>query len=1033
MPGADHGPSILNPKVYEALRTKRGMSKRRAAMISNARRHKDSGVTGLAIPPHGPDALFNQPGIGGGTRAKRRMRRRQKAFNWGAHVGQTISGALTRGAGGRFAGSGQPSPRTTGAAAQKARREAMRATRQQRVDDRTAAHEAEAAQEAQTRATEDSYIAAGKTGAERQHRRAEIAAKRRERSAARLEAHRQEASTERATRQQEDDAESKTRATEAAAGKGGGGGGGGKKKPTPAEKQAAADKAKAEQRAKTAPRVGLSTAEAETLAAVAGGGSAPPAGTARMRSLGLLDDTGATDQGRRLLAALERGDVRGALAAIQDGKAHVARAAAGRTSATQRAADKQKKAAERTAAQKQRAADRAAAQAKRDAEKRAPAADKKPFGYHPPSPGNPPAPPPPPINSPAAEQQRNQTPAAQAIRTMSERRQHRRRHKEQTTFGGTTRGKLDDSVFAGPDRSFPVVTAQDVRDAVRSLGRTTHDKDAVRRGIIRRARAIGAMDALPDDWRSAPVLKQDDQEKAMFAAMGGGGGGGGSKGGGGGGKLWPKGPSGKRTPQAAAARGSGGNGGAKPKVTTADRQRSATARRLRDKRDEIQNRMRHNLDPTKQQALHDYYRQLDDEVQNYRRSGHISAADAAPLRDSQSSRKRTKSFTVFKDAGGADRWLAITTTAYEDKDQEWISRKAIRAVVAAGDAGTPRGPLRYWHVPGLDLGDCDYQAALDDGRLLIESGTFRSPAAARVGQKAAAAGYQMSPGFLHTRQQPRGGVFDRIALTERSFVPPGRASNPYTRLLTKETDMLTDEKRKAFEALAGDEASRALLQTLLDEAAATTKAADAAGAIFKDAPAWAQALITRIDDLELTMKAFPPKAAPADATATDPSADPTAALDANLGLGDGGDGTDPSADPNADPNAQDADAMDDQAFADMIARTVVQALGPLLDLEKKLSGHLSDLKAAVGGAAPPVAKDDTRATELAALDARLKELEGGRPRARTSLATQTWGDLTGVVVTKEQAAALSAQTPGGETPAGLNAAEAGAYRLIFGE
>jgi hypothetical protein len=894
MPGADHGPSILNPKVYEALRTKRGMSKRRAAMISNARRHKDSGVTGLAIPPHGPDALFNQPGIGGGTRAKRRMRRRQKAFNWGAHVGQTISGALTRGAGGRFAGSGQPSPRTTGAAAQKARREAMRATRQQRVDDRTAAHEAEAAQEAQTRATEDSYIAAGKTGAERQHRRAEIAAKRRERSAARLEAHRQEASTERATRQQEDDAESKTRATEAAAGKGGGGGGGGKKKPTPAEKQAAADKAKAEQRAKTAPRVGISAAEAETLAAVAGGGSAPPAGTARLRSMGLLDDTGATDQGRRLLAALERGDVRGALAAIQDGKAHVARAAAGRTTVTQRAADKQKKAAERTAAQKQRAADRAAAQAKRDAEQRALAADKKPFGYHPRH-TLPPPPAPPTQPNPAAEQQRNQTPAAQAIRTMSERRQHRRRHKEQTTFGGTTRGKLDDSVFAGPDRSFPIVTAQDVRDAVRSLGRTTHDKDAVRRGIIRRARAIGAMDALPDAW------------------------------------------------------------------------------------------------------------------------------------------KATKSFTVFKDAGGADRWLAITTTAYEDKDQEWISQKAIRAVVAAGDAGTPRGPLRFWHVPGLDLGDCDYQAAIADGRYLIESGTFRSKVAARIGQKAAAAGYQMSPGFLHTRQQPRGGVFDRIALTERSFVPPGRASNPYTRLLTKETDMLTDEKRKAFEALAGDEASRALLQTLLDEAAATTKAADAAGAIFKDAPAWAQALITRIDDLELTMKAFPPKAAPADATATDPSADPTAALDANLGLGDGGDGTDPSADPNADPNAQDADAMDDQAFADMIARTVVQALGPLLDLEKKLSGHLSDLKAAVGGAAPPVAKDDTRATELAALDARLKELEGGRPRARTSLATQTWGDLTGVVVTKEQAAALSAQTPGGETPAGLNAAEAGAYRLIFGE
>jgi hypothetical protein len=35
MPGHDHGASIANPKVYEALR-KRGLSKERAAKISNA-------------------------------------------------------------------------------------------------------------------------------------------------------------------------------------------------------------------------------------------------------------------------------------------------------------------------------------------------------------------------------------------------------------------------------------------------------------------------------------------------------------------------------------------------------------------------------------------------------------------------------------------------------------------------------------------------------------------------------------------------------------------------------------------------------------------------------------------------------------------------------------------------------------------------------------------------------------------------------------------------------------------------------------
>jgi hypothetical protein len=70
------------------------------------------------------------------------------------------------------------------------------------------------------------------------------------------------------------------------------------------------------------------------------------------------------------------------------------------------------------------------------------------------------------------------------------------------TYGGTKRSNLDEDIFAGPDRSFPIVTAQDVKDAVRSLGRTKHDKDAVKQGIIRRAKAIGAMDALPEDWRT---------------------------------------------------------------------------------------------------------------------------------------------------------------------------------------------------------------------------------------------------------------------------------------------------------------------------------------------------------------------------------------------------------------------------------------------------------------------------------------------------------------------------------------------------
>lgn len=42
MPGKSHGPSVKNPKQYEGLREK-GMSKQRAAAISNANARTNGG------------------------------------------------------------------------------------------------------------------------------------------------------------------------------------------------------------------------------------------------------------------------------------------------------------------------------------------------------------------------------------------------------------------------------------------------------------------------------------------------------------------------------------------------------------------------------------------------------------------------------------------------------------------------------------------------------------------------------------------------------------------------------------------------------------------------------------------------------------------------------------------------------------------------------------------------------------------------------------------------------------------------------
>jgi polyhydroxyalkanoate synthesis regulator phasin len=70
--------------------------------------------------------------------------------------------------------------------------------------------------------------------------------------------------------------------------------------------------------------------------------------------------------------------------------------------------------------------------------------------------------------------------------------------------GGVDRDQLKDGDFAGPERSFPIVTPKDVHDASLSLGRTSHDPNAIRRNIISIAHRKGDafVAQLPDSWKN---------------------------------------------------------------------------------------------------------------------------------------------------------------------------------------------------------------------------------------------------------------------------------------------------------------------------------------------------------------------------------------------------------------------------------------------------------------------------------------------------------------------------------------------------
>lgn len=340
----------------------------------------------------------------------------------------------------------------------------------------------------------------------------------------------------------------------------------------------------------------------------------------------------------------------------------------------------------------------------------------------------------------------------------------------------------------------------------------------------------------------ATTKAQTAEDRAMFAKMGGGGSGGGGSGGGkgGGSKLWPKGPSGKRTPQAAAAQSGGGKGDAKPKgpsdavvkrghdLAKQDHEVYSQITALRREQDALRPSWGQTLKPKYRKEREAKHSELEKKINDLKDQKNKLQAEIDKNTAEIHSFKDYASFQVFKDASGRYRWVAQSSTAFQDRDKEIVSTKALADDCQFADETGTYGPLRWWHTPGLDLGDCDFNAM--HGRVLIESGTFKSEQIAlKVAQ--AAPQLEISLGFLHLPTEPdANGVFHHIRRFERSLVPRGKASNRFTAFRVKEIPMLDATKVAALKTLGFSDDDITSLQT---QAAATEKSADAQQVAYK--------------------------------------------------------------------------------------------------------------------------------------------------------------------------------------------------------
>lgn len=350
---------------------------------------------------------------------------------------------------------------------------------------------------------------------------------------------------------------------------------------------------------------------------------------------------------------------------------------------------------------------------------------------------------------------------------------------------------------------------------------------------------------------------------------------------------------------------------------------------------------------------------------------------------------------VYKDRAGAHRWIARTTTAYRDRDDEIIAEAALDADSQRMTADQRFGPLRWWHVgepeplnndapwgPGLDLGDCDFSMLI--GRTRVESGTFKS---AEVAEQVAriAEHLEMSPGFFHPLDQPTtDGVFTDIRTFERSLVPirHGRASNLFTGFTVKEHRMDIAEMERRFEAAIRElHLSPEQATALSAQLVATEKTAQAQGVAFKSAehPVYTAFDGTHgiiLNGMFAALKAAPPAPVAEEAVAAE-----DVQADDLLTLGDSGDNFDVT-----DDDALEPDDVIGNLTWDEFAAKLTDILAPVLkmqDMVKSITEMGGELKSMYGGAST---KDDARAHELATLKdrqqilaAKIAQIEGSQP------------------------------------------------------
>ncbi len=184
--------------------------------------------------------------------------------------------------------------------------------------------------------------------------------------------------------------------------------------------------------------------------------------------------------------------------------------------------------------------------------------------------------------------------------------------------------------------------------------------------------------------------------------------------------------------------------------------------------------------------------------------------------------KDTRSQLLTTKEGEQYRFTLITSSAFEDRDGEIISEKALERDCDEMELTGDYGELLWWHCDGtqhaqdkearpyIPLGKVDISLVSD--KLNFESGLYYDNSIGQMFEEKAA-DFGASKSFYHLEDEPKDGVYNFIRTKERSILPRTKEANLLTRLFGQKEKEMADNKERiaALQEKLGKEKTDELL------------------------------------------------------------------------------------------------------------------------------------------------------------------------------------------------------------------------------